>query len=251
FTHIVVPHGPVEERFVYPSDVLPTALQAVEYAAIPDGGTVVVLGLGPIGDMSCRIAQHRGARAIAVDLVPERLQRAKQRGIEVLDLRGRERDLADTIRAMTGGRGPDSVIDAVGMEAHGSPVGKAAHQMVGLLPDKLAAPMMQRVGIDQLSALYTAIDVVRRGGTVSVIGVYGGATDPMPMLMMFDKQIQLRMGQANVKRWVDDILPLLVDSDPLGVDDFATHRLPLGEAPNAYENFQKKQDGTIKVVLKP
>jgi threonine dehydrogenase-like Zn-dependent dehydrogenase len=93
--------------------------------------------------------------------------------------------------------------------------------------------------------------MVRRGGTISLIGVYGGAADPMPMLTMFDKQVQLRMGQANVKRWVDDILPLLVDGDPLGVDTFATHRLPLEDAPRAYADFQAKRDGTFKVQLKP
>jgi threonine dehydrogenase-like Zn-dependent dehydrogenase len=251
FTHIKVPAGPPDERFVYLSDVLPTAWQAVEYAAVPKGGTVVVLGLGPIGDMSSRIAQLHGARVIAVDLVDERLERARTRGVETIDLRGHERDLGDAIRDRTDGRGPDSVIDAVGMEAHGSPVGKFAHQMVGMLPDRVAAPMMQRVGIDRLNVLYSAIDIVRRGGTISLSGVYGGQTDPLPMMQMFDKGIQLRMGQAHVKRWVDDILPLLNDDDPLGVETFATHRLPLEEAPGAYERFQKKQDGTVKVVLKP
>jgi len=112
---------------------------------------------------------------------------------------------------------------------------------------------MQHVGIDRLAALNSAIDMVRRGGTISLSGVYGGATDPLPMLTLFDKQIQLRMGQANVKRWVEDILPLLLDGgqDPLGVDDFATHRLPLADAPGAYETFQKKQDGMVKVVMHP
>jgi threonine dehydrogenase-like Zn-dependent dehydrogenase len=248
-TTIKVPEGPPDDRFVYLSDVLPTAWQAVEYAGIPDGGTVVILGLGPVGDMSSRIAMHRGHRVIGVDLVPERLERVRGRGAEVLNLEEHPKDLADTIREMTDGRGPDSVIDAVGMEAHGAPIGKLAHQMVGLLPDPIAEKVMQKASVDRLSAFYLAIDIVRRGGTISLIGVYAGTADPLPMLLLFDKQVQLRMGQANVKRWADDIMPLLLDGDPLGVDSFATHRLPIDQAPEAYEHFQKKQDGTIKVLL--
>jgi threonine dehydrogenase-like Zn-dependent dehydrogenase len=251
FTHTKVPEGLPDERFVYLSDVLPTAWQSVEYAGIPDGGTVVILGLGPIGDMAARIAVHKGYRVIGVDLVPERLARVQARGAEVVDLRDHEKDLGDAIREMTGGRGPDSVIDAVGMEAHGSPVAAAAQKVAGLLPRALSAPFMKVAGVDRLSALYSAIDIVRRGGTISLIGVYGGMADPIPMLTLFDKQIQLRMGQANVKKWVPEILPLLLDGDPLGVDDFATHTVPLAEAPKYYELFQKKQDGAIKVVLKP
>ena len=249
-TTIKVPEGPEDDRFVYLSDVLPTAWQSVEYAGIPDGGTVVVLGCGPIGDMASRIALHRGHRVITVDLVPERLARVESRGAEVLNLEDNS-DIPDMIREMTDGRGPDSVIDAVGMEAHGSPVGELAHKMVGLLPDALGQKVMENAGIDRLNAVYAAIDIVRRGGTISMIGVYGGSADPLPVMTMFDKQISLRMGQANIKRWVDDIMPLLTDDDPLGVDDFATHRLPLDEAPAAYEAFQKKQDGTVKVLLKP
>jgi threonine dehydrogenase-like Zn-dependent dehydrogenase len=111
--------------------------------------------------------------------------------------------------------------------------------------------MMEKAGLDRLHALYLAIDIVRRGGTISLIGVYGGMADPLPMLTIFDKQIQLRMGQANVQRWVDDIMPLLTDGDPLGVEGFATHRLPLDEAPAAYETFQKKQDGAVKILFQP
>jgi threonine dehydrogenase-like Zn-dependent dehydrogenase len=251
FTHIKVPDGPSDERFVYLSDVLPTAWQAVEYAAIPDGGTVLVLGLGPIGDMASRVASHRGARVIGVDLVPERLDRVRSRGSEVIDLREHEKDLGDVVREMTSGRGADSVIDAVGMEAHGSPAPEMAQKLTGLLPDALARPLLQNVGVDRLTAVYTAVDAVRRGGTISLSGVYGGAADPLPMLTMFDKQIQLRMGQANVKRWVDDILPLLDDEDVLGVESFATHRIPLAEAAQAYETFQKKADGAVKYVMTP
>jgi threonine dehydrogenase-like Zn-dependent dehydrogenase len=250
-TTIKVPEGPPDDRFVYLSDVLPTAWQAVEYAAIPDGGTVVVLGLGPIGDMAARIAMHRGHRVIGVDLVPERLERARRRGVEVLDFSSHGEALADAIREQTDGRGSDAVIDAVGMEAHGSPMGKLAHTMAGFLPDAIAEKVMQKAGVDRLGAFYMAIEVVRRGGTISLSGVYGGMADPLPMLTIFDKQIQLRMGQANVKRWVGDIMPLLTDDDPLGVESFATHRLPLEDAPRAYEVFQKKQDGAVKILLQP
>jgi threonine dehydrogenase-like Zn-dependent dehydrogenase len=248
---IKVPDGPPDDRFVYLSDVLPTAWQAVEYANIPDGGSVVVLGLGPIGDMASRIARHQGRRVIGVDLVDERLRRAEDHGVEVLDLRQHDADLADVIREMTDGRGPDSVIDAVGLEAHGSPGATMAQRVTGLLPDAIAEKVMEKAGIDRLHALHLAIDIVRRGGTISVSGVYGGMADPLPMLTMFDKQIQLRMGQANVKRWVPDILPLVTDGDPLGAETFATHHLPLDEAPHAYEIFQKKQDGAVKILLKP
>ncbi|MCV7444386.1 glutathione-dependent formaldehyde dehydrogenase [Mycobacterium paraense] len=251
FTHIKVPEGPPDSRFVYLSDVLPTAWQAVDYADIPDGGSVTVLGLGPIGDMAARIADHLGYRVIAVDLVPERLARAAERGIHTIDLSRLDAPLGDAIRDLTDGRGTDSVIDAVGMESHGSPAARLAQQASGMLPDFIGKRVMQTAGVDRLTALYSAIDIVRRGGTISLIGVYGGMADPLPMLTLFDKQVTLRMGQANVKRWVDDIMPLLTDDDPLGVDTFATHVLPLDEAPHAYEIFQKKQDGAVKVMLKP
>jgi threonine dehydrogenase-like Zn-dependent dehydrogenase len=249
---IKVPDGPPDDRFVYLSDVLPTAWQAVEYAAVPDGGSLLVLGLGPIGDMSTRIARHRGIEnVIGVDLVPERLERARARGITVLDLTEHRRDLVDHVRELTGGRGPDAVVEAVGMEAHGSPIGKLAHQLAGLLPDAVAAKLMETAGTDRLNALYSAIELVRRGGTISISGVYGGMADPLPMLTLFDKQIQLRMGQANVLRWVPEILPLLVEGDPLGVDGFATHHLPLDAAPEAYATFQAKKDGMVKTLLRP
>ncbi|MGZ4546560.1 MAG: zinc-dependent alcohol dehydrogenase [Blastococcus sp.] len=251
FTHIKLPDGPPDDRFAYLSDILPTAWQGVEYANVPEGGTLVVLGLGPIGDFACRIAMHKGFRVIGVDMVPERLERARGRGVEVVDLGEHESDLGDAIRDMTGGRGPDSVLDAVGMEAHGSPVTTFVQKAAGLLPKALSAPLMQAAGVDRLNALYSAIDIVRRGGTISLSGVYGGAADPIPMLTLFDKQIQLHMGQANIKRWVPDIMPLLTDADPLGCGTFATHRVPLAEAPAAYKMFQQKSDGCVKVQLKP
>jgi threonine dehydrogenase-like Zn-dependent dehydrogenase len=249
---IKVPDGPPDDRFLFLSDVLPTAWQAVEYALIPDGGSVVVIGLGPIGEMATRIAQHRGAgQVIGLDLVPERLARSQQHGVQTIDVDDTG-DVAGAVRELTGGRGPDSVIDAVGMEAHGAPGGKLAHTIAGLIPDPVAKKVMQTAGIDRLSALNLAVEIVRRGGTISLSGVYGGTADPLNMLQIFDKQLTLKMGQANVRRWVDDLLPLVSgDDDPLGVESFATHHVPLGEAPAAYEMFQKKEDGAFKVVFTP
>lgn len=249
---IKVPEGPPDDRFVYLSDVLPTAWQAVEYADVPGGGSLLVLGLGPIGEMACRIAQHRGVeQVLAIDLAPERLARARAHGVQAIDLDEHD-DLPALVRELTDGRGPHSVIDAVGMEAHGSPVGKLAHRITGLLPDPVAQKLMRTAGVDRLAALHLAIELVRRGGTLSLSGVYGGAASPMPLLQLFDKQLTVRQGQANVRRWIDDLLPLVSDdADPLGVETFATHRLPLDDAPRAYEIFQKKQDGAFKILLQP
>ena len=249
---IKVPEGPPDDRFLFMSDVLPTAWQAVDYAQIPPGGTVAVIGLGPIGEMSTRIAQHQGAgQVIGLDLVPERLQRAQGHGVTTIDV-SQVDDVPAAVRELTGGRGPDSVIDAVGMEAHGAPGGKLAQTIAGLMPDAVARKVMETGGVDRLSVLSMAIEIVRRGGTVSLSGVYGGTADPINMLQAFDKQITLKMGQANVKRWIDDIFPLLAgDGDPLGVDSFATHHVPLTEAPEAYKMFQEKSDGAFKVVFKP
>jgi threonine dehydrogenase-like Zn-dependent dehydrogenase len=248
---IKVPEGPPDDRFVYLSDVVPTSWQAVQYAATPKDGTLLVLGLGPIGDMSSRIARHLGVENVyAADVVPERLARARARGIETIDSTD-QADVVAAIRDATDGRGPDAVIDAVGMEAHGSPVAQIAQKASGIIPDAIMEKVMLVAGVDRLAAVNTAIEAVRRGGTISLSGVYGGGTDPLPLSRMFDKQIQLRMGQANVWRWVPDILPLLVDGDPLGVDEFATHHVPLEQAPEAYMNFRDKKEGTVKVLLRP
>jgi threonine dehydrogenase-like Zn-dependent dehydrogenase len=255
FGPIKVPEGPPDDRFLFLSDVLPTSWQAVEYAAMPDDGSVAIFGLGPIGQMSARIATHKGHRVIGIDIEPDRIEMARRLGIDVLDISGETGDttaVADRVREMTDGRGTDSAIDAVGMEAHGAPIAELAQKAAGFLPDAIAKPMIENVGIDRLNALYGCFDVVRRGGTVSISGVYGGAVDPLPMMQIFDKGLQIRMGQAHVKRWIDEIMPLVTDdSDPLGTEEFATHRLPLAAAPEAYEQFQKKQDGVFKVVFEP
>ncbi|MDX6301483.1 MAG: hypothetical protein QOF53_2697 [Nocardioidaceae bacterium] len=252
FGPIKVPGGTPDERFLFLSDILPTAWQAVQFADLPPDGTLAVLGLGPVGQFTARIGRHLGAaRVIAVDSVPERLEMARRHGIEVLDSRDVD-DVAEALIEMTGGRGPDGIVDAVGMEAHDSPVGTAAHAIVGALPDVVAKPMTDKLAVDRLGALRTAVKAVRRGGTVSLSGVYGGEVDPLPMMEMFDRGITMRMGQCHVKRWIDDILPLVMDdSDPLGTLDMTTHHLPLEQAPHGYEIFQKKEDRCIKVVLHP
>ncbi len=252
FGPIKVPEGPPDERFLFLSDVLPTAWQAVAYAEVPDGGSLAVLGLGPIGQMACRVARHHGVeQVVGVDLVPERLAMAERHGIETLDAQ-EVSDVPEALRALTGGRGPDSVIDAVGLEAHGAGVAGALQRAAAALPRALSQPLAKKAGVDRLAALHASIDAVRRGGTVSISGVYGGALDPLPMLDMFDKGVQVRMGQAHVKRWVPEILPLLEqDGDVFGLSDFVTHRLPLSDAPKAYAMFQAKEDGAIKVVLTP
>jgi threonine dehydrogenase-like Zn-dependent dehydrogenase len=252
YNPIKVPEGVPDDRYLYLSDALPTAWQAVEYAAIPAGGSVAVLGLGPVGDLACRIAAHHGYRVIGIDLVPERLGRAAAYGAEVVDLREHEDGtIGDAVRELTDGRGPDAVIDAVGLEAHGGTAARIAQLGGRLLPDPLARRLARSAGVDRLAALNTAIDIVRRGGTISVVGVYGGQVDPLPMLTVVDKQIRLCMGQANVRRWVDEIVPLLQDGDPLGVDTFATHHLGLEDAPHGYRIFREKEDGACKVVLRP
>jgi threonine dehydrogenase-like Zn-dependent dehydrogenase len=251
FGPIAVPDGVPDERFLYLSDILPTAWQAVAYADVPEEGTLAVFGLGPVGQLCARIGVHQGRRVIGVDRVPERLELARKHGIETVDLSDDD-NVAEAILELTGGRGADGVVDAVGMEAHGNPAMETAIKAVGLLPDAAAKPMIDRMGIDRLAALTTAIKAVRRGGTVSVSGVYGGEVDPMPLMEMFDRGITMRLGQCHVKRWVDEIVPVVMqDGDVLGLETLATHRPSLEEAPAAYEMFQQKTDGCIKVVLKP
>jgi threonine dehydrogenase-like Zn-dependent dehydrogenase len=252
FGPIKLPEGPPDDRFLYLSDVLPTAWQAVQFADVPQGGSVAVIGLGPIGQMAVRIAKHLGAeRVIGVDMVPERLQLAERYGAETLDF-SKVDNVSEALIEMVDGRGPDSTIDAVGMEAHGEGFIKMAQTLTGFLPDAIAQRVTDKFALDRTDALHAALKGVRRGGTVSLVGVYGGEIDPMPMMEMFDRGITMRMGQAHVKRWTNDILPLVLDdADPLGTMDLATHHLPLDEAPAAYKMFQKKEDGCIKVVLHP
>lgn len=260
--YLRVPHadyGPIsvgdqleDQRYLFLSDVLPTAWQGVAYTGASAGDSLAVMGLGPIGQFVARIAAHQGMQVYAIEPEKERRDMAARHGVEVYDLSD---DAVESIREATEGRGVDAVVDAVGMEAHGGAQGvmaKFAQLSAQYAPEKLGQSMMENAGMDRLAALYSSIELVRRGGTITLSGVYGGQASPLPLLTLFDKQITVSQGQANVKRWVDQILPLVEDdADPLGVDDFVTHTLPLEDAPGAYETFQKKEDGCIKVVLKP
>ena len=252
FGPVKLPPGLPDERFLYLSDILPTAWQGVEYAAVPLGGSIAVLGLGPVGQLAVRAAQYMGIEnVIAVDLVPERLALAQAHGARTIDLTQVD-DVPAAVRELTDGRGTDSVLDAVGMEAHGSPVAEAAIGAAKRLPKPIAQAAIEKVGIDRLDALRTAIGAVRRGGTISISGVYGGMADPMPMMELFDKGVQLRMGQCHVRRWTDELLEVaLAHDDILGLETLATHRVPLDQAPEMYRVFQQKEDNCLKVVLKP
>lgn len=252
FGPVKLPEKGADERFLYLSDILPTAWQGVDYADVPEDGSLLVLGLGPVGQLAVRSALHRRVRdVIAVDLVPDRLAAASAVGATVIDLREVD-DVAGAVRDLTAGRGADGVLEAVGMEAHGNPVAEVAIKVASRLPKPLAHAAIEKVGIDRLDALDTAFDAVRRGGTVSISGVYGGMADPMPMMTMFDKGLTLRMGQCHVKRWTDELLTIASQTDDLlGLESLATHCVPLEQAPDMYRTFRDKADGCLKVVLHP
>ena len=256
--YLRVPHGDYgaikvgsdlpDHRYLFLSDILPTAWQGVRYADVPEEGSLAVFGLGPVGQLAARIGRHLGYRVLGIDPVPERRAMAARHGIETLDF---TKETATALRDLTS-RGPDAVLDAVGMEAHVSPTAALLQQATGLLPDPAAQQVMQTASTDRNIVLTVATDAVRRGGTISISGVYAGAATPMPMVKLFDKQIQIRQGQCNVRSWTDELLPLTEDSkDPIGLDDLVTHTKPLSEGPEMYSAFQKKQDGCIKVVLQP
>ena len=253
FLPVKVPDGPADDRFLFLSDVLPTAWQGLQYADVPDGGTLLVLGAGPIGDMAARIGVRGGHRVISVDRVPERLargrgvrRRAAQPRRPRSRQRGRRRPRAHrwprSRRRHRRGRHGGTRLPAVA----------AVQKIVGLLPDAIAEPMMKKAGIDRLAALHTAFDAVRRGGTVSISGVYGGAADPMPMMQLFDKQMQLRMGQANVRRWTDDMLALLDRRGPVRRRDLRHPPPPARRgARRPTRRSRRRRTGQVKVVFRP
>jgi threonine dehydrogenase-like Zn-dependent dehydrogenase len=222
------------------SDVLPTAWQAVVYADVQPGSTVVVYGLGPVGQMASRIARHFGAeRVIGIDLVADRLQTAARHGIEPLDASQFDKpgDTVAAVEQLTKGRGADSVIEAVGMDSTGSTADRVL-QTLKLQPDRLIS-------------LRQALGSVRRGGTVSVVGVYSMVFPNFPLGDLFDRQVTVRWGQANVRRWTADVHAVLRDGDPIDAAGLVTNQAPLTEAPAMYEAFKRKDDGVVKVVLRP
>lgn len=260
FGPVTLPEHVADERYLYLSDILPTAWQGVQWAQVPEGGALAVFGLGPVGQLAVRTALRLGrvGRVIGVDLVPERLAAARAWGAEVVDLnqvdgKGRKpEEVGRAIAELTDGRGADGALDAVGMEAHGNPVAERVITAAGRLPGVIGKPAIENAGIDRLAALHGCIESVRRGGTVSISGVYGGMVDPMPMMTMFDKGIAMRMGQCHVKQWTPELFDVVTqDEDVLGLEDLATHRVGLEDAPRMYEVFQKKQDNCLKVVMTP
>jgi threonine dehydrogenase-like Zn-dependent dehydrogenase len=245
---IKIGNGHPDDRYLYLSDILPTAWQAVAYAELAPRSTVAVIGLGPVGQLAARIAAHLGHSVIAVDPVSARRDIAAEHGADVLDLGS---DTLEEILDRTNGRGADASIDAVGMEAHG-PATKLGFRAVSMLPSVVGRKVMTTAGVDAMGGLLLALHAARRGGTVSLAGVYGGTADPLPMLTMFDRQLQLRMGQCNVRRWIGELMPIVEDaSDPLGLEHLATDHLPLSDAADGYRRFQEKADGCLKVILRP
>jgi threonine dehydrogenase-like Zn-dependent dehydrogenase len=235
-----VPDGLADEQVLFLTDIFPTGYMAAENCSITPGDTVAVWGCGPVGQFCIASAWLLGAgRVIAIDREPERLQMAAARNkAEVIDLT--QADVYEKLKDMTGGRGPDACIDAVGMEAHGNTIGDWY--------DKAKTATM--MATDRLGALRQAIHCCRKGGTVSIPGVYGGLLDKVPMGAAFGKGLTLKMGQTHVHRY----LPLLMQRIERGEIDpsfVITHRLRLEDAPDAYRTFRDKKDGCVKVVLRP
>jgi threonine dehydrogenase-like Zn-dependent dehydrogenase len=234
-----IPDGLSDEQVLFLTDIFPTGYMAAENCNIQPGDTIAVWGCGPVGQFAIRSAFMLGAeRVIAIDRFPDRLQMAADAGAEIINYE--EIDSGEALKEMTGGRGPDACIDAVGMEAHGTDALAMFDQIKQVF----------RVETDRPMVLRQAIVACRKGGTVSVPGVYGGFIDKVPMGAIVNKALTLKSGQTHVHRYLKPLLQRIQngDIDPTFV---ITHRLPLSEAPNAYEIFKHKKENCIKVVLKP
>ncbi|MET0342959.1 MAG: zinc-dependent alcohol dehydrogenase [Polyangiales bacterium] len=231
-----VPEGMTDEQVLFLTDIIPTAYSGLKWAELKPGETVAVVGCGPVGLMALKLAGIMGAsKVIGIDVEPYRLETARRTsGAEVVN--AAEVDPAEVVRSLTGGRGADVVIEAVGMEVDRSLLKKLANVV-----------HLQRGSI---TALEMAFRAVRRSGRVSIMGVYGTTYDNFPLGQMLDKGLRVATGQATVHNYIDELLEM-VASGKLKTDDIISHRLPLEQAPHGYEIFNKKEDNCTKVVLKP
>jgi threonine dehydrogenase-like Zn-dependent dehydrogenase len=236
-----IENGLPDEKVLFLTDIFPTAYMAAEQANIGPGDTVAIWGCGPVGLLTIKCAFLLGAgRVIGIDRVPARLRLAKEKaGAEVLDF-SKVENIVDQLKDMTGGRGPDSCIDAVGMEAEG-------HGVIALY-DKMKAAAMQQT--DRPTAIRQAILAVRNGGTVSMPGVYGGFVDKFPLGSIMNRSVTLRTGQTHVHRYKKPLLQR-IEKGEIDPSFIITHEMKLSEAPKAFDMFVKKKDDCIKVVLKP
>jgi threonine dehydrogenase-like Zn-dependent dehydrogenase len=236
---IVIPDGLEDEEVLFLSDILPTGWMAAENAGIGHGDRVAVWGAGPVGLFAAQSARVMGAaEVIVIDHHPHRLDLARGLGCKVIDYTLTH--VLDALMEMTGGIGPDAVIDAVGMESH------------GFSPDNLLDMAKQRFGFgaDRAHALRMALMAVRKGGRVSVPGVYGGIADSFPLGALMEKGLQLRTGQTHVQRYSADLLRRIGERE-IDTTFLISHRLPLEEAAEGYRNFASNQNEWTKVVLKP
>ncbi|MBA3324868.1 MAG: glutathione-dependent formaldehyde dehydrogenase [Rhodobacteraceae bacterium] len=236
---IVIPDGLDDEKVLFLSDILPTGWMAAENAEIEEGDTIAVWGCGPVGLFAVQSALLMGAhRVIAIDHYPRRLELARQLGAEVIDFK--QTSVLEALTEMTGGIGPDAVIDAVGMESHGFGI------------DNILDSVKQTVGVgaDVGHALREAIIACRKGGRLSIPGVYGGFLDKFPLGALMEKGLQVRSGQTHVQRYIADLLRR-IEADEIDTTFLISHRLSLEEAPDGYKNFKNNQNEWTKVVLRP
>ena len=234
-----VPTDVPDDLVLFLSDIFPTGFMAADNCGIRGGDTIAVWGCGPVGQFAIRSCFLLGAeRVVAIDRFPERLRMAQEAG--AIPVQYEEQGIYDTLQEMTGGRGPDACIDAVGSEAHACGIAGVYDR----------AKQMARIQMDRPHALREAIRVVRNGGTVSVVGVYAGFVDKFPMNAVINRGLTIRAGQAHVQRYWKDLLARIEQGeiDPRFV---VTHHLPLEQAPEAYRMFRDKQDDCVKVVLRP
>ena len=233
-----------DEKVLFLTDIFPTGYMAAENCNIGEGDTVAIWGCGPVGQFAIRSAFMFGAgRVIAIDRFPERLDMAKQAGAEVINYETNT-NVFEILKDMTQGRGPDACIDAVGMEAHGA----GGMQGVMNVYDKAKQALM--LESDRPTALRQVIHACRKGGTVSIPGVYAGFVDKLPLGIAFNKGLTFKMGQTHVQRYLSHLLEK-VENGEIDPSFVITHTLPLGEAAHGYDIFTNKKDNCIKIVLKP